>query len=126
LSGGREGRFLLRPRIILRAEFALGFALALLLYERHHGNWLLFIALFFVPDLTLAAYLAGNRAGAACYNAIHTLVVPVILVAAGVLWERPLLVLLALILFAHIALDRTLGFGLKYPGGPRETHLQRV
>jgi Domain of unknown function (DUF4260) len=117
---------LLQPRTLLRIEFALGFLLALLLYERHHGSWLMFIVLFFVPDLTLAAYLAGNRAGAACYNAIHTLVVPVILAAAGVLGERPLLVLLSLILFAHIALDRTLGFGLKYPAGPRETHLQRV
>jgi hypothetical protein len=118
--------FLVQPRTLLRIEFALGFALALLLYARHHGSWLWFIGLFFAPDLSLAGYLAGNRAGAACYNAVHTLVVPVALAAGGVLWERNLIVLLSLILFAHIALDRTLGFGLKYPEGPRDTHLQRV
>ena len=116
----------LQPRTLLRIEYAVGFALALLLYARHHGSWLLFLVLFLAPDLSFAGYLGGNRAGAACYNAVHTLVVPVTLAAAGVLWERPLLVLLALILFAHIALDRMLGFGLKYPEGPRETHLQRV
>lgn len=117
---------LVQPRTLLRIEYALGFALALLLYERHHGNWVWFAVLFFVPDLSLAAYLAGNRAGAACYNAVHTLVLPVALAATGIVWERPLLVLWCLILFAHIGLDRTLGFGLKYPSGSRETHLQRV
>lgn len=120
------GAFLLQPRVLLRIEFALGFALALLLYARYHGTWLVFAVLFFVPDLSFAGYLAGSRVGAACYNVIHTLVVPVALAAAGVLSERPMLVQLALILFAHVTLDRALGFGLKYPEGPRETHLQRV
>lgn len=118
--------FLVRPRLLIRIEYAVGIALALLLYARHHGSWLLFLVLFFAPDLSLAGYLAGNRVGAACYNAVHTLVPPVALAAAGVLWERPFAVLLALILFAHIAVDRALGFGLKYPSGPRETHLQRL
>jgi hypothetical protein len=27
---------------------------------------------------------------------------------------------------AHIALDRVLGYGLKYPDGSKETHLGRV
>ena len=34
--------------------------------------------------------------------------------AAGVIW------------FSHIALDRLLGFGLKYPGAFKDTHLQHV
>jgi uncharacterized protein DUF4260 len=120
------GGILVQPRLLVRIEAAVGFALAVLLYARHHGSWLLFLVLFLAPDLSLAGYLAGNRVGAACYNAVHTLIVPVALAAAGVLWERPLAVLLALILFAHIAGDRVLGFGLKYPAGPRETHLQRL
>lgn len=34
--------------------------------------------------------------------------------------------LLALIWFAHIGMDRALGYGLKYPSGFRETHLGRI
>ena len=33
---------------------------------------------------------------------------------------------LALIWLVHIGVDRAVGYGLKYPGGFRETHLQRV
>jgi hypothetical protein len=33
---------------------------------------------------------------------------------------------LALIWLAHVGLDRSLGFGLKYPGDFKETHLSRV
>jgi hypothetical protein len=117
---------LLQPRLLIRLEMIIGFGLTLLLYERHHGSWALFIILFFVPDLSLLGYLAGNRIGAACYNALHTLVLPVLLAAYGVLWEHPLAVLLALILAAHIAGDRALGFGLKYPTGAKETTLQRL
>lgn len=33
---------------------------------------------------------------------------------------------LALILAVHIALDRTLGYGLKHESGFRDTHLGRI
>jgi hypothetical protein len=33
---------------------------------------------------------------------------------------------LALIWLAHIGVDRALGYGLKYPDGFKDTHLQRV
>jgi Domain of unknown function (DUF4260) len=32
----------------------------------------------------------------------------------------------ALIWFAHIGMDRTVGYGLKYPTSFKDTHLQRV
>jgi hypothetical protein len=52
----------------------------------------------------MIGYAAGNRIGAAAYNAAHTLVLPLI-------W------------LAHIAMDRALGYGLKLPTGFKDTHL---
>lgn len=117
---------LLQPRRLVRLESAVGLALAVLLYERQHGNWLLFLVLILTPDLAMLGYLLGNRAGAACYNAVHTYAFPALLGGVGVAWEQPLVVLLSLIFFAHIAADRLLGYGLKYPTAFKDTHLQRL
>jgi hypothetical protein len=38
----------------------------------------------------------------------------------------PLLTALAVILLAHIAADRALGYGLKYATGFKDTHLGRI
>ena len=85
----------------------------------------LFAALFLVPDLSFAGYLLGPRTGAASYNALHALIGPAALAAAGlVLWPGALPV--ALIWFAHIGVDRAFGYGLKYPGGFSQTHLGPV
>jgi uncharacterized protein DUF4260 len=117
---------LVRPGRLIRLEGAAGFVLALILYERQHGGWLLFIVLILAPDLAMLGYLAGTRIGAACYNAVHTLVLPAALAGYGVLAAHPLAVWLSLIWFAHIAGDRLLGYGLKYPEGFKDTHLQRL
>ncbi len=122
----RPRTILTQPRALLRLEGAIGLALALLLYERHKGSWLLFLALIAVPDLSMLGYVRSPRAGAALYNAVHTYTLPALLAGYGVIGESPLTVLLALILFAHIAADRLLGFGLKYPDAFTDTHLQRL
>jgi hypothetical protein len=38
----------------------------------------------------------------------------------------PFAVSVALVWFAHIGMDRLMGYGLKYPTGFKDTHLQRV
>lgn len=116
----------MRPGRLIRLEGAAGLVLAMILYERQHGAWLLFIVLILAPDLAMLGYLAGTRVGAACYNAVHTLVLPAALAGYGVLTAHPLTVRLSLIWFAHIAGDRLLGFGLKYPERFQDTHLQRL
>jgi hypothetical protein len=78
------------------------------------------------PDISFLGYLAGARAGAAAYNALHTTVGPLALGVTGVLTGTALAVQLALVWLAHIGFDRLLGYGLKYPESFRETHLQRV
>lgn len=82
--------------------------------------------LFLAPDLSLLGYLAGRRAGAATYNAVHTELWPIILAAAGVLADAPVLTQVGLIWLAHIGIDRLLGYGLKYPTAFKDTHLGRA
>lgn len=110
----------------LRLEYA---ALAVALLTGFHlagGNWWLFAALILVPDLSMAGYLAGPRAGAWAYNAVHSWVAAVALWLIALLLGSQLLIQLALILAAHIAIDRALGYGLKHESAFRDTHLGRI
>ncbi len=64
--------------------------------------------------------------GAAIYNFGHLVVWPVIAFAVGYGTGRSVWMAVGIIWFAHIAMDRMLGFGLKYPGAFKDTHLQHV
>ncbi|WP_369061451.1 DUF4260 domain-containing protein [Caulobacter sp. 73W] len=113
-------------RMLLRAEGLAVFALSLALYAQTDAGWLLFILLFFAPDLSFLGYLVGSRVGAALYNAAHSYVGPAVLAAAGMLGGPPDLLAWALIWAAHIGLDRAMGYGLKYARGFSFTHLGRI
>ena len=114
------------PRILLHVEgAALGVAAIALYFERGE-SLLLFVALILAPDVSLLGYLAGGRAGAVAYDFAHTLSVPLVLGLAGYLAGSDLVVAIALVWIAHIGVDRAIGYGLKYPTGFKDTHLQRV
>src|SRR6185436_5668836 len=72
------------PRLLLRIEGAALALAAVFMFYRLGGNWWWF-ALILVPDLSLAAYLIGTRPGAIAYNTLHVTLVPLVLVALGVL-----------------------------------------
>ncbi len=110
-------------RTMLRTEGLAVLVAATALYFLTGGAWWLFAVLLFVPDLSFLGYTAGNRIGAAVYNAAHTYIVPLLLGLAGVGLGNDLLQHIALIHFAHIGLDRALGYGLKYETGFKHTHL---
>jgi hypothetical protein len=117
---------LTRPAILLHIEEAALLAGALIVYAHLHFSWWLFAALFLVPDLFMVGYVAHPRLGAASYNLGHFLLMPLLLSAAGWWTGRPLWCALAAIWFSHIAFDRMLGYGLKYPGEFKVTHLQHI
>jgi len=116
----------LRPSTLLRTEGTALLALSVLLYWVNGGSWLLFGALLLAPDLSMLGYLAGSKVGAAIYNAFHTYAMPAVAGALGMIFASPVAVAVALIWFAHIGTDRTVGYGLKYPSSFKDTHLQRV
>ena len=99
---------------------------ALALYFHADYGWVLLVVLALAPDLAAVGYLAGNRVGAAAYNAAHTYAGPVALATIGVLGDIDPAMQLSLIWLVHIGADRLLGYGLKYPSAFKDTHLQRV
>lgn len=111
---------------LLRIEHAALLLAALALYQVSGGNWWLFLLLILAPDLSMLGYLAGPRPGAWCYNAVHNWAAPVAVCLAGFVTGSLLTVHVAIILAAHIALDRMLGYGLKHESGFKDTHLGRI
>jgi hypothetical protein len=107
----------------LRLEGLAGAALSAVFYARTGASWWLFAALWLTPDLSMLGYLAGPRWGARIYNAIHSYVTPATLAVCALLLGSPALLPYALIWINHIAVDRLLGYGLKYPQGFKFTHL---
>ena len=64
--------------------------------------------------------------GAAAYDVAHTYSLPIVLAAIGLIAGAEIAVQLGLIWITHIGVDRAIGYGMKYPSGFKDTHLQRV
>jgi Domain of unknown function (DUF4260) len=114
------------PSLLLRLEGLAVLAAALALYFDSGFGWLLLLVLFLAPDVSMLGYVGGPAVGAAVYDVAHTYVLPIALGVVGVLGGFDTALQLALIWLAHIGIDRLLGYGLKYPTGFSDTHLQRV
>jgi hypothetical protein len=112
-------------RILLRLEAAAVLVASVVAYRQAGGGWGFFALLFLAPDLSMIGYLAGPRAGAINYNAVHSYVGA--LGAVAVAWyAAPSWLPAALVWVAHIAWDRAIGYGLKYPDRFGHTHLGLV
>jgi hypothetical protein len=111
-------------RSILRWEGVAYLLLACVLYQRLGFSWGQFALWFLLPDIALLAYVFGNpRLGMWAYNTTHSSLGAGLAGVCGVLAGQSVLWQVSLIWFAHIGLDRALGFGLKFPLGFRVTHL---
>jgi hypothetical protein len=111
---------------LVRVENAALAAAAVFAFHAVGGVWWLFAALFLLPDLSMAGYLAGPSMGARFYNSVHTYIMPVSITAIGWITGHDLWLEIALVWCAHIGVDRALGFGLKYREGFADTHLGLV
>lgn len=114
------------PRLLLRLEGLAVLLLSLHVYNELGESWLLFFLLFLVPDISMLGYLAGPGSGAIVYNIGHTYLFPGGLALFGFMLGQPFLYSLALVWSAHIGFDRLIGYGLKYGGSFRRTHLGRI
>lgn len=113
-------------RVLLRLEGAAALALCLVLYAGTGHGWGLFALGFLVPDLALLGYLRGPRTGGRLYNATHSYLAPMLLLALGFPGGHDGATVAGLVWASHIGFDRMLGYGLKYPRGFRHTHLGRI
>lgn len=108
---------------LLRLEALAVFLGAVIAYHALGGRWLWFAALFLAPDLSFLGYLFNPRVGAGVYDLAHTYVTPAVLLGVGAAMRSTLVPFAALIWIAHIAFDRSVGYGLKYESGFGHTHL---
>lgn len=126
--GFRPSGFAVRGSVLalLRLEGLAVAAVSAVLYARSGASWVIFAALWLVPDLSMLGYLRGPCWGARLYNALHSYVAPAVLGLTAMLLPTRTLLPLALIWVNHIGVDRLLGYGLKYGNGFGWTHLGKL
>jgi hypothetical protein len=112
-----------RPAVLLRVESLLVLVGSTALYRHFGGSWLLFIVLFFAPDISIAVYLVSARLGWRAYNLAHTYASPLLVIGLSVLTDHLRVAVFGLIWCAHIGWDRLLAFGMKLGEAFWETHL---
>ncbi len=93
---------------------------------RFSDNWLLFFVLLLLPDISMIGYTVNNKLGAMAYNFVHNFALGVALLVVGIYLNEDYLSMAALILIAHVGMDRFLGFGLKYESDFKKTHIQKA
>ncbi len=110
----------------LRAEGAAALLAGIAVYGSLGGEWLWFLALLLVPDVSMVGYVASGRVGAFTYNVVHNWAVGLALLGAGLAAAVPALAIAGAVVVAHVGMDRLFGYGLKHPEGFKDTHLQRA
>lgn len=104
-------------------------ALAILMIVLTHQSsaplWIL-AATFLVFDIGMVGYLKSTKVGALTYNITHDLTAPTLLIAGGVLLDLEPIAIAGFCWTFHIAVDRTLGFGLKHKHSFKHTHLGKI
>jgi hypothetical protein len=111
---------------LIKWEEAAMFALSIMLIAPLPYAWYWWLVWILAPDLSMIAYLGGNRAGAIGYNIAHHKGIAIALYAAGLYTAHPALEYAGMILFGHSSMDRALGYGLKYFTGFQDTHLGKI
>ncbi len=81
------------------------------------------LLLLFIPDLSMIGYLVNTNIGSKVYNLIHHLFLPLLMFMISFLINNETIRMVSLIWLIHIFMDRSLGFGLKYPDSFKHTHL---
>ena len=88
-----------------------------------HVSWWLWPIIFLAPDLGMIGYVINTKMGAFTYNLTHHKLVALVVIAIGFYLEDTLLQTAGVVLYGHSAMDRILGYGLKYSDDFKHTHL---
>lgn len=110
-------------KLLLKLEEISMFGLGVYLFNLLPYDWWWFLVLLLAPDIGMLGYLFGNKIGAIGYNLFHHKGLAIAIYFCGVYLSLPIIQLIGVILFAHSAFDRVLGYGLKYNKGFKFTHL---
>jgi hypothetical protein len=110
-------------KILLKAEEAAELVMAYVLSLLLGYSWWMFFALLFLPDVFMAGYMVNKKAGAWLYNLAHHKGVAIMIGLTALALSSQAGMLGACVLFGHSALDRMLGWGLKYKDDFKHTHI---
>lgn len=111
---------------LLRLEELAIFVGSIYLFANVPYSWWLFPLLLLVPDISMLGYVIGPRIGAYVYNAGHTRITAILVLLAGSVLQMNGITLVGIILLAHGAMDRMLGYGLKHSDSFCHTHLGMI
>ncbi len=107
-------------------EFALFLGSVILFGSVTEYSWWIFALLFFLPDISFAAYLINTKAGAFSYNLLHHKGVMIGLILFGYFAQFPMLLAVGIVFLGHSAFDRIFGYGLKFTDDFKHTHLGKI
>ncbi len=111
---------------LLQLEEVAQFALGIYLFTKLNFAWWWFPALILLPDLGMIGYLINPKIGAWFYNLIHHKLLGVLVLIYGYSIDNQAITLTGIILFAHSAMDRIFGYGLKFEDNFFNTHLGKI
>jgi hypothetical protein len=114
-------------RHLLKLEELLLFIGSVLLFGLATSyNWWIFAILFFLPDISFAAYLINTNVGSWVYNILHHKGIMIGLILVGYFAKMEWLFAVGIVFLGHAAFDRVFGYGLKFPDDFKHTHLGRI
>lgn len=108
---------------LIRLEEAALFGLSIYLFSVTDYAWWYYLALILLPDIGMLGYLVSPKIGAYSYNLFHHRLIAVAVLLSGWVLKIEWVTLTGIILFGHCAMDRMLGYGLKFEDGFHHTHL---
>jgi len=91
-----------------------------------HFEWWIYALLFFIPDISFAAYLINTKIGSAVYNIFHHKGMMIALIVTGYYAELEWILTVGIVFLGHAAFDRIFGYGLKFSDDFKHTHLGRI
>jgi hypothetical protein len=111
---------------VIKLEELAQFALSIFLYSALDFAWWWYLILLLTPDFGALGYLINTKVGAFTYNLTHHKGLAILLYLLGVYSANPVVQFAGLLLLGHSSLDRTFGYGLKYPDSFQNTHLGKI
>lgn len=113
-------------KLLLQLEELALFTLGVVLFNTLGYSWWTFLGLILAPDIGMLGYLINTKIGATSYNLLHHRGIAIVVGLLGFSLSIPILTLTGTILFTHAAMDRMLGYGLKYSDNFAHTHLGMI
>lgn len=111
---------------LLQLEELGQFGLAIFLFTQIGFQWWLFPLCLLLPDVSMIGYLINPKVGARVYNFFHHKLLAIFVLVLGFYLKIQTVEFIGIILFAHAAMDRIFGYGLKFEDDFKHTHLDWI